>query len=216
VASITPELNWSGTYTYRTRQVHTPRTLDELRRLIDTASGSLHGLGTRHSFNDIADADGLISAARRARSVVRPPLPLPDRVHSEHWRRDPKRVPDRPSVRRLSDRHVAWARARHRTRRQERRDPYCRRRRTLAQSRLSAERVRCAFHLATRYCRGDGARREHRGSSAAVSSAAALGLRSSATATGGRALSAARRFPQACRGLRGAFRNACLSRTIVA
>ena len=61
MASITPELNWSGTYTYRARQVHRPRTIDELRRLVDTASGSLHGLGTRHSFNDIADADGLIS-----------------------------------------------------------------------------------------------------------------------------------------------------------
>jgi alditol oxidase len=61
VAWTTPELNWSGTYTYRTRQVYRPRTIDELRRLIDTASGSLHGLGTRHSFNDIADADGLIS-----------------------------------------------------------------------------------------------------------------------------------------------------------
>ena len=35
--------------------------MDELRRLVDTASGSLHGLGTRHSFNEMADADGLVS-----------------------------------------------------------------------------------------------------------------------------------------------------------
>jgi alditol oxidase len=61
VAWTTPERNWSGTYTYRTRQVYRPRTIDELRRLIEGASGSLHGLGTRHSFNDIADADGMIS-----------------------------------------------------------------------------------------------------------------------------------------------------------
>lgn len=57
----TTERNWSGTYTYRTGQIYRPRTIDELRHLIEGASGSLHGLGTRHSFNDIADADGMIS-----------------------------------------------------------------------------------------------------------------------------------------------------------
>jgi alditol oxidase len=62
VASVaTPELNWSGTYTYRAEHVYRPRTIDELRRLIDTASGSLHAVGTRHSFNDVADAAGIVS-----------------------------------------------------------------------------------------------------------------------------------------------------------
>jgi alditol oxidase len=62
VASITtPELNWSGTYSYAARQLHRPRTISELQRLIETARSSLHALGTRHSFNDIADADGLVS-----------------------------------------------------------------------------------------------------------------------------------------------------------
>jgi xylitol oxidase len=56
-----PELNWSGTYTYRAERVHSPQMIDELRRLIERASSSLHALGTRHSFNDIADAAGLIS-----------------------------------------------------------------------------------------------------------------------------------------------------------
>jgi alditol oxidase len=56
-----PELNWSGTYTYRAERVHCPQTIDELRHLIETASSSLHALGTRHSFNDIADAAALIS-----------------------------------------------------------------------------------------------------------------------------------------------------------
>ena len=33
-----PELNWSGTYsTYRAERVHSPQTIDELRRLIETA-----------------------------------------------------------------------------------------------------------------------------------------------------------------------------------
>ena len=61
-----PELNWSGTYTYRAKQLYRPDTIDELQRLIEVASGSLHALGTRHSFNDIADADG-ISAPGSAR-----------------------------------------------------------------------------------------------------------------------------------------------------
>jgi xylitol oxidase len=62
MASITtPERNWSGTYAYAVKQVYRPRTIDELQRLIETASSSLHALGTRHSFNDIADAAGLVS-----------------------------------------------------------------------------------------------------------------------------------------------------------
>jgi alditol oxidase len=61
VASITPELNWSGTYTYRASQVYRPSTTDELRRRIETASSSLHAVGSRHSFNDIADAAALVS-----------------------------------------------------------------------------------------------------------------------------------------------------------
>jgi xylitol oxidase len=60
-STATPELNWSGTYTYRAQQVHRPSTIDELRRLVETASSTLHTLGTRHSFNDIGDAAGLVS-----------------------------------------------------------------------------------------------------------------------------------------------------------
>jgi alditol oxidase len=70
VAWTTPERNWSGTYSYRTRQVYRPRTIDELRDLIAGASGSLHGLGTRHSFNDIADADGIISLEALPQNVA--------------------------------------------------------------------------------------------------------------------------------------------------
>jgi alditol oxidase len=60
-STATPELNWSGTYTYRAQQVHRPSTVDELQRLVETASSTLHALGTRHSFNDIGDAVGLVS-----------------------------------------------------------------------------------------------------------------------------------------------------------
>ena len=57
----TPERNWSGTYTYSARQIYRPQTISELQRLITTARPSLHALGTRHSFNGVADAAGLIT-----------------------------------------------------------------------------------------------------------------------------------------------------------
>ncbi|HVD53705.1 MAG TPA: FAD-binding protein, partial [Propionibacteriaceae bacterium] len=57
----TPERNWSGTYAYAAQQIYCPRTIAELQRLIETTSSSLHALGSRHSFNDISDAAGLIS-----------------------------------------------------------------------------------------------------------------------------------------------------------
>jgi xylitol oxidase len=52
------ERNWSGTYTYRAQEIHRPRTIAELQRLIGSSRSSLHALGTRHSFNDISDAAG--------------------------------------------------------------------------------------------------------------------------------------------------------------
>jgi alditol oxidase len=69
-STATPELNWSGTYTYRAQQVHRPSTIDELRRLVETASSSLHALGTRHSFNDIGDAAGLVTLEALPGSVT--------------------------------------------------------------------------------------------------------------------------------------------------
>jgi xylitol oxidase len=71
VASITtPERNWSGTYAYSAQQIYRPRTLDELQRLIGTTSSSLHALGSRHSFNDISDAAGLISLEALPGNVI--------------------------------------------------------------------------------------------------------------------------------------------------
>ena len=59
------ELNWSGTYRYRAREVHRPTTTDELRRIV-ASSERLKVVGTRHSFNDIGDpgeAGALVSLA---------------------------------------------------------------------------------------------------------------------------------------------------------
>ena len=49
--------NWAGNHTYRAARLHEPRTLDELRELI-AQSDNVRFLGTRHSFNDIADTTG--------------------------------------------------------------------------------------------------------------------------------------------------------------
>jgi xylitol oxidase len=53
------ETNWAANLTYRAARLHRPATLDQLRELVAGAS-RLRVLGSRHSFNDIADADELL------------------------------------------------------------------------------------------------------------------------------------------------------------
>ena len=54
------ERNWAGNFEYRAARIHQPRTLEALRDLVAGADG-LRVLGSRHSFNAIADADELVS-----------------------------------------------------------------------------------------------------------------------------------------------------------
>jgi alditol oxidase len=49
--------NWAGNYTYRAAQIYQPETVEQIRELI-IRSSKLKALGTRHSFNDIADSPG--------------------------------------------------------------------------------------------------------------------------------------------------------------
>ena len=46
--------NWSGTYRFTARQVIEARTIEEVRRAV-AAGGRVRAVGTRHSFNDLAD-----------------------------------------------------------------------------------------------------------------------------------------------------------------
>ena len=48
--------NWAGNLIYHANQLDSPRTLDELRAIV-RRSTSLRALGSRHSFNAIADSD---------------------------------------------------------------------------------------------------------------------------------------------------------------
>ena len=56
----TPERNWAGNYTYRAEKLHRPRSLEELQEIV-TKAPRVRALGSRHSFNDIADSSELIS-----------------------------------------------------------------------------------------------------------------------------------------------------------
>jgi xylitol oxidase len=48
---------WSGSHTFGAATIHRPRTLDELQDLV-AASRRVRALGSRHSFNDLADSPG--------------------------------------------------------------------------------------------------------------------------------------------------------------
>jgi alditol oxidase len=52
--------NWAGTYTYRAEAVHRPRTVEQLQELV-ARTPRLRVLGSRHTFNDIADSDELVT-----------------------------------------------------------------------------------------------------------------------------------------------------------
>ncbi|MCU1392028.1 MAG: putative xylitol oxidase [Ilumatobacteraceae bacterium] len=54
--------NWAGNHTYRANALHTPATIDELRRIVAGAV-RVRALGSRHSFNDLADSAELVSLA---------------------------------------------------------------------------------------------------------------------------------------------------------
>ena len=49
--------NWAGSYTYRAAHIHRPKTIEQIQELV-AQSSKLKALGTRHSFNDIADSSG--------------------------------------------------------------------------------------------------------------------------------------------------------------
>ncbi|UFS58021.1 D-arabinono-1,4-lactone oxidase [Subtercola endophyticus] len=49
--------NWAGTYEFGAARLHTPRSTAEVQEIV-AASPRVRSLGTRHSFNDIADSTG--------------------------------------------------------------------------------------------------------------------------------------------------------------
>ncbi len=60
--------NWSGVYTFGASEAAHPTSLDELRRLVATAA-KVHGVGSRHCFNGIADAAVMVALDRMPMDV---------------------------------------------------------------------------------------------------------------------------------------------------
>jgi xylitol oxidase len=49
--------NWAGNYFYHAQQIHQPETVEQIQEIV-RRSNKLKALGTRHSFNEIADSSG--------------------------------------------------------------------------------------------------------------------------------------------------------------
>jgi xylitol oxidase len=55
-----PGKNWAGNYTYRARKLHRPATIEQVQEIIVNAP-RVRVLGSRHSFNGIADSSELVA-----------------------------------------------------------------------------------------------------------------------------------------------------------
>ena len=64
-----PGKNWAGNYTYRARKLHRPSTLEQVQEVIANAP-SVRVLGSRHSFNDIADSSELVALEAMPKDVL--------------------------------------------------------------------------------------------------------------------------------------------------
>jgi alditol oxidase len=61
--------NWSGNYMYRAAQIHQPETVEQIQELVRRGH-KIKALGTRHSFNDIADSSGDLISLEHFDKVV--------------------------------------------------------------------------------------------------------------------------------------------------
>jgi len=61
--------NWAGNYFYRAQQIHEPERIEQIQDLVH-GSNKLKALGTRHSFNDIADSPGDIISLSRFNKII--------------------------------------------------------------------------------------------------------------------------------------------------
>src|SRR5918999_5018540 len=64
-----PGKNWAGNYTYRAEKLHVPSTIEQVQEIIVNAP-CVRVLGSRHSFNDIADSSELITLEAMPMDVV--------------------------------------------------------------------------------------------------------------------------------------------------
>lgn len=63
--------NWGGNYTYRAARWHQPRTVEEVQDVV-CRSSSVRVLGTRHSFNGLADTSGDLISLEQFDRILAP------------------------------------------------------------------------------------------------------------------------------------------------
>ena len=61
--------NWAGNYVYRAERLHRPATMEQLQEIV-AAAPRIRVLGSRHSFNDIADSQELLTLDDMPADVV--------------------------------------------------------------------------------------------------------------------------------------------------
>jgi xylitol oxidase len=66
---IAPGQNWAGNYRYGARELYEPRSVEKIQELV-RRSEKIKALGSRHSFNDIADSEGILISTRRLERVI--------------------------------------------------------------------------------------------------------------------------------------------------
>jgi alditol oxidase len=67
---MTPEYNWAGNHIFAARRIRRPTSVEELQDIV-AKSTRLRAIGTRHSFNGVADTPGdLIDLSRVAPDLV--------------------------------------------------------------------------------------------------------------------------------------------------
>src|SRR5215207_2157792 len=63
------EANWAGNHRYPAERLHRPATVEEVQEIV-AAADQVRALGSRHSFNDIADAAELVELSALPADVV--------------------------------------------------------------------------------------------------------------------------------------------------
>jgi xylitol oxidase len=61
--------NWAGNYEFKARRLHRPRSVAEVQDVVRSA-GQVRALGSRHSFNDIADNGGALISLEALPRVI--------------------------------------------------------------------------------------------------------------------------------------------------
>jgi xylitol oxidase len=61
--------NWAGNYTYQAAKIHEPATIEEVSQIV-RGSAKVKALGTRHSFNGVADTQNDIISMRHFSRVL--------------------------------------------------------------------------------------------------------------------------------------------------